>query len=151
MFENWTQRVSALSRDDQNRALWRINGDSVLAELLDAGATDAEVGRRLVRSMRRVTETIPVVTPPGEPMENGYFMWWDLVCDDLEEPHLIEVCLEVLSDLLSIPDIRVQWSALHGLGHLRHPRRAEVVSKFMARLGQGAYNEEEWQWMVEVS
>ena len=42
-----------------------------------------------------------------------------------------DVFLDVFDDVLHIPDPRAWHGALHGLGHLRHPRGAELIRRFL--------------------
>ena len=61
-------------------------------------------------------------------------MWWDLLRyfgDDPDEK-VKEVMLEALSEIINIESFHCQGSALHGLGHLEHPERAEIIDGFLA-------------------
>lgn len=149
LLADWGERASTLSGELQDRALWRIIGTPIgLDWILRREDVELQTRDRLIRAMRHITESIPLVTPPDAPMEAGYFMLWDCICDGLEVPPLIEACFEVLTDLLRHEDIRVQWSVLHGLGHLDHPRRPEVIATFMEGLDRSEWDEEDWNWML---
>jgi hypothetical protein len=87
-----------------------------------------------------------------EEMETCFYMWWDLLADafwwqprlyeagvkqseiaklDGELRALIDEMFETLARILEIPDSRTQDCALHGLGHLHHPRGRERVQAFI--------------------
>lgn len=72
-----------------------------------------------------------------EEMENCFYMWWDLLCDELHvsdtpvRVEMQEAMLETLVRILQLDDPRCQHYALHGLGHLRHPRSPEVIDGYV--------------------
>jgi hypothetical protein len=57
---------------------------------------------------------------------------------------------ETLSKILALPDARTQGYALHGLGHLHHPRVITVVPKFLDS-NRFRMSPEEISWIVKVS
>jgi hypothetical protein len=67
------------------------------------------------------------------PLDETCFMWWDFYrCfDDNPPPHVTEAILDALERTLQIPEKHCQESALHGLGHLEHPRKAEIITAFL--------------------
>jgi hypothetical protein len=69
------------------------------------------------------------------PLEETCLMWWDLlrpVSDD-EDPVIVEATLQALEEILKLPARHCQQSALHGLGHLNHPKRGEVIREFLRK------------------
>jgi hypothetical protein len=84
-------------------------------------------------------------------MENCFSMWWDFIASGFweylrwtqkidegdvaslnhEQRALLDSMFETLSKILALPDARTQGYALHGLGHLHHPRVITVVQKFL--------------------
>ena len=92
--------------------------------------------------------------------ENGFFMWWDVVGGELEllRKHVDEALaaklgdahLAVLQEILDSPDDYCHSCALHGLGHLDHPKRPEVVDRFIERLkAKGELDEWDLNWIQE--
>ena len=86
--------------------------------------------------------------PESDVEEDGFYMWWDIVCGGFCShhgyfdnvpfvPNSAESCtvhdklLETLRRILKIPSVRTQRCALHGLGHLHHPKGAEIVQKYI--------------------
>lgn len=148
ILESWPTRAAALTPDLQCRALWRVMGNPIaIGFVLNHLATDLSEGRRVIRSLGVVTESIPICIPKGELLPTGYFMLWDCVNDLLEKPELIEEAMAVLEPLLAHEDSRVQWAVLHGLGHLDHPRRAEVIAAWKAGEREEDYSAEDWDWI----
>ena len=88
--------------------------------------------------------------------EHGFFMWWDYMGDHFylggwdREGAIADTHLEVLSEILASNDDYCQVCALHGLGHLEHPRREEVVDGFIERLkANGELDEWDPDWIQE--
>jgi hypothetical protein len=70
-------------------------------------------------------------------------MWWDSLCYDWhcgnrirerggEDLELQDTYFETLAEVLRIDSDTCQTAALHGLGHLHHPRTKELVERFIA-------------------
>lgn len=132
----WPLVCRGRSQQVQNIGLWRIASEPLWLDLEFLGPT-AEIPLKLqielVRSAKQVTLGIPDLIRPDEPMETGYFMWWDLLQNFEHGPDVRDAFLEVLSDLVHHEDKHVQVAALHGLGHLEHPGRIAVVDDFIRR------------------
>ena len=64
-------------------------------------------------------------------MENGYFMLWHTLASGVDDTEISLLLLQTLSELIAHPDDRVQASAIHGLGHLRHPGRRAVIDWYL--------------------
>jgi len=131
---NWAQRAKPLRAKDQDAVLWRIGGNPLfIGWLLENGYWGLDIPERLelLQAAKQVTLSIPVLFGPDEPMETAYYMWWDLLISGVEHPQVAELELEILSDLSLHRDERVQLSALHGLGHLKHPDRPQAVNRFV--------------------
>jgi len=132
--------AKAMTAKDQNALLWRIGGEPMwIGWWLEAKSgfgndLGLEDQTALVQAAKHVTLAIPSLFAPEEQVENGYFMWWDLLLKrKAMRPELADTCLEILQDLCWHRDERVQGAALHGLGHLKHPGRPAVVDEFVRR------------------
>jgi hypothetical protein len=83
---------------------------------------------------------------PAPVMENAFDMWWDMLMGsfwsqrgfhrdygrlDSNDKAILDAVFETLDAILGSDDPRCQWYALHGLGHLHHPRVPERVTRFM--------------------
>jgi hypothetical protein len=67
------------------------------------------------------------------------YMWWDLLLhsgtedDPDNDPRLKEAMFQAMSKILEIPSLDCQISALHGLGHLKHPAKKAQIENYLAR------------------
>jgi hypothetical protein len=75
-------------------------------------------------------------------------MWWDMIlhtfwqmADDYKEDYsglsndgkqVAEAMYQTLLKILALNHPACQWSALHGLGHLYHPRVRETVQSYLS-------------------
>lgn len=63
------------------------------------------------------------------------YMWWDYLRNSEKndpDPKVKEAMLEALTQILNIDSADCQISALHGLGHLKHPEKPRLIEKFLA-------------------
>jgi hypothetical protein len=78
-----------------------------------------------------------------EPLETSVPMWWDSLCYEWhcgnrdrdrggEDLLMQDVIFETISDLLKSDSTTCQGAALHGLGHLHHPKTQELVDSYLA-------------------
>lgn len=150
LFEGWAPFVAHLPPEDQNKVVWRIIGFPIFVGFL-VESVDVSLDHRLalLRSMKQVTMAIPELHPANDPMENGYFMWWDSVAADLATFALRDEALKILEELAFHPDHRVRYAALHGLGHLSHPGRAEVIDRYIKWDYAAAQEPGFHQWLLE--
>lgn len=158
LFDNWHDRLGRYTLEEQNRVIWRIIGSpffigsTLIApsrDLLTEDPLPIQTRAELIRKAKSVTLSIPLFHKSNEPMETGFFMWWDMICENLVEKELVDAALETLSDLIEHEDERVQFAALHGLGHLDHPLRAATVHHWMDRNGISILPAEERRWYEE--
>lgn len=142
--KSWKMIAKSFSQDHQNLCLWRMIG---LPLFIGNVVPEVPVPMRIefIKAAKEVTLAIPLLTPDEEPMQNGYFMWWDCLAKIFVDKKLKSICLATLSDLLEHEDIRVSYAALHGLGHLQHPDRASVVDAYIRRV-PGAADD---PWVLE--
>jgi hypothetical protein len=87
-----------------------------------------------------------------EEMENCFEMWWDLLSHSLHaavppaEEQLCDAFLMTLTQILRLDDFRCQYYALHGLGHLQHPRCSEVIDDYV-REHRSDLEPEQLEWI----
>jgi hypothetical protein len=67
-----------------------------------------------------------------------------------DERVLFETLLETLQQILALPNAICQCSALHGLGHLHHPRVKEIVTAFAETHGQD-WTPEKKRWLQQCA
>ena len=94
---------------------------------------DADVGlrREFIFSMLPVFEKVFTVNP----LENACFMWWDYLRGFNKDKDLrvMEWMFDTISEILKIDSFDCQMSALHGLGHIEHPKKKSLIETFLRR------------------
>ncbi len=118
---NWDDLTNNQSAANANWLIWTVFGDPFFLQhrKLDHSQTE-----KLIAGCVRVTRSIPRLHEPDQPMENGFFMLWDLM--DINTQYAIDA----LAELLDHPDFRIQYAALHGLGH-RGDSRIPIIQKYI--------------------
>jgi hypothetical protein len=97
-------------------------------------AVRAECIRSMVDLFERLFAT--------EPLGTSVQMWWDSLCYDWhcgnrlrerggEDLELQDVFFETLAKVLAIDSEICHSAALHGFGHLHHPKTKELVDRFI--------------------
>lgn len=68
------------------------------------------------------------------PLKDACWMWWDMLrtFDDDPDPRIVEAMVRALAEVLQLPARHCQMSALHGLGHLRHREKEEIIRGFVS-------------------
>jgi hypothetical protein len=77
-----------------------------------------------------------------EPLDSSVQMWWDLLCYDWhcgnrnrnlggEDMKMQDVMFDTLAAILCLDSPTCQRAALHGLGHLHHPRTQELIQRYI--------------------
>ena len=60
----------------------------------------------------------------------AFYMWWDLA-DAAWFPDAA-ACLQILGEILAMPNVHCQKAALHGLNHMHpNPEAAAIVSRYL--------------------
>jgi len=75
------------------------------------------------------------------------YMWWDLLRNfgDNPDQRTSDAMLEALATILHLNNTDCQKSALHGLNHLKHSRKKDVIQSF---LDSHPNLDEEWKTFV---
>ena len=68
------------------------------------------------------------------PLEEACWMWWDMLrsFDDNPDQRIVEAMVRALAEVLQCPARHCRMSALHGLGHLRHPAKEDIIRDFVS-------------------
>ena len=146
-------RKYTLAQVDQG--VWGMWGENLrLYEFLFNSSVPLESRLRCIRSMFHVYSDYvsKLEREPDPDVESGFFMWWDLILHgfwdssrpvvpgtwrgdasklDSESRVLLDVMFETLTQILALPSRESQRSALHGLGHLYHPKVPDAVQRFI--------------------
>ncbi len=77
------------------------------------------------------------------PLENICFMWWDIIAygyymengkpEDEDGAKIQQAMFKTLRRILELDSEECQKSALHGLGHLKHPETKKTITDFLRR------------------
>lgn len=132
-------KVYSLAR--LNQGIWFIIGPCIdFGQYLRDTTVTLEARRSCVGAMHNVYADF-VSKSKVEEMETCFSMWWDLLLDgfylyemdskDDEAQEIENKILETLSSILQIEDMRTQYYALHGLGHLKHPNARALVAQYV--------------------
>lgn len=98
-----------------------------------------ELREELVRSMFELFSRFFAVNA----LENICFMWWDIIAygyymengkpEDEDGAKIQQAMFETLRRILELDSEDCQKSALHGLGHLKHPETEKTINDFLRR------------------
>ena len=138
-----------------DQAIWGIWGPPLsLHEFLFNAPMPVAARLDCIRSMYQVYSdyVARLEREPDPEIETGIYMWWDLVLHgfwdssrpvvpgtwrgdatklDPESMLVLDALFETLVRILAIPNRASQLSALHGLGHLYHPKVHDTVQRFI--------------------
>lgn len=148
---NFGQIASRYTLAQVDQGVWGMWGVNLsLHELLFAPPVPLTSRLDCIRSMYHVYSDYvsKLEREPDPEIETGFYMWWDLILHgfwdssrrtgcgdasklDAESRVLLDVLFETLTRILAIPNQTSQLSALHGLGHLHHPRTKELIERFI--------------------
>ena len=123
ILKNWDELVEGQSSQTAGWLVWKVFGYPFF---LQHEPLNDDQTRLLVEGCERITLSIPRLHEPEAPMENGFFMLWDLYAEGNQ------LAFDALSRLVNHPDHRVQFAALHGLGH-RGDARIPIIHKFIKK------------------
>ena len=56
--------------------------------------------------------------------------------------------METLLKILALDDVRCDFAALHGLGHLRHPEGVKMIEKYIIKHADNL-KPEDLEWLKE--
>jgi hypothetical protein len=131
------------SREKLEQAFWAIMGgllDCSVAEAIWNEEVDFWKRADCVRSMYFLYEKLFAV----DPLDTSSHMWWDSLAYDWhcgnrnrsrggEDLLMQDVIFETLERILALAYLSCQGAALHGLGHLHHPKTTELIDAYLNR------------------
>lgn len=134
---------SRFNKSELEQAFWAIQSDNLecsVARLIWETEIPFSIRENCVRSMFYLFERLFAL----DPLDTSVYMWWDSLCYDWncgnrsrdkggEDLLMQDVIFETLSKILELPTAHCQDAALHGLGHLHHPKTAELIASFLHR------------------
>ena len=135
------------SREHLDQGLWAVFGAAISCEqFLFDPAVDLGLRIDCIESMYLPFRDVVAKTALGK-RESFYWMWWDMILHTFwQDAHLFvfdypglsgerkqigEAMFQTLLKILALNHSACQWSALHGLGHLHHPRVPATVRRYL--------------------
>jgi hypothetical protein len=131
LFRNPGFLINEYTREQINQGFWFLLGATgQLSEYIWDKETDWRIREECVRAMADFFRRLFVENP----IQESCYMWWDLLLffTDNPDPKIEEAMLEALSEILVLDSEDCQISALHGLGHLGHEGKKNVIEKYLA-------------------
>ena len=133
--------VSRFTKQQLEEGFWAIMGHTVewsTANIIYDSNLPLSARKDCIESMALLFERLFA----NEPLDTSVHMWWDSLCYDWhcgnrkrerggEDLELQNVFFETLAKVLAIDSWICQGAALHGLGHLHHPRTKELIDRFV--------------------
>ena len=144
--------LQRFSKGQLEQGFWAIQGPNLDCSVYGLiFETDLPLAAReeCIRSMFHLFERLFST----EPLDTSVQMWWDSLCYDWhcgnrsrerggEDLQLQDVLFQTLARVLSVDSQICQRAALHGLGHLHHPRTQELIESY---IGEHPSLTKEWK------
>jgi hypothetical protein len=147
MCRNYSELAKVYSSEQLDQGLWAVFGAGIDCQryLFDAAV---QIGSRIecIESMYLPFRDV-VARSTGDIQESIYWMRWDMILHSFDPmPHeyeygyltlttdqeqMIDAIYHTLARILAINHRGCQWCALHGLGHLFHPLKRELVQRYL--------------------
>lgn len=159
MCRGLAELTNVYSHEQLDQGLWAVFGPEISCEqyLFDA-SVDQRARIACVESMYLPFRDVVAKSNLGK-RDSFYWMWWDMVfhtdyfnVGHVFETHssdakrILEAIHETLVRILAIDHPACHWSALHGLGHLPHPKVRETVQRYL-ELHRAELSEEDAGWV----
>lgn len=154
LFSSFGQIATKYSLMQVDQAVWGMLGANLrLYEFVFDASIPLPARLECIRSMYRIFADF-VAKSEASPREelSSFWMWWDLVLHgfwtherpvvpgthrgdpsrlDSDSHAMLDVLFETLARILDLPNTEAQRCALHGLGHLYHPKVRAVVQQYI--------------------
>jgi hypothetical protein len=158
MCRNFLEVSKIYSHEELDQGLWAVFGAAISCEqyLFDP-AVDLGLRIDCIESMYVPFRDVVAESIIGK-HDSFYWMWWDMILHTFwlkfdgyatlsaEGRQLHETIYQVLLKILALDHPSCQWSALHGLGHLRHPLVRETVQSYL-NAHRNELSDEDVQWI----
>ncbi len=133
--------LTRFTKPQLEKGFWAIQGpnlDCSVSRIIDDSDLPLSVREEYIRSMADLFKRLFAT----EPFDSSVQMWWDSLCYDWhcgnrnresggEDLELEDIFFQTLAEVLAIDSWICQGSALHGLGHLHHPKTKELIERFI--------------------
>lgn len=144
LFHRADELLAIFPKDKLEQGFWAVMSQNLECNayhLIHDEELDVNLKEKLVCSMYFLYENLFA----KDPLETSSNMWWDSLAFDFrdggprdpannnEDKRIQNAMFSTLIKILSIKSEACQGAALHGLGHLRHPKTAGVINDFIRR------------------
>jgi hypothetical protein len=130
------------SKPQLEQGFWAIQSDNLncsVSRLISDSDLPFEGREKCIEAMVDLFRNLFLT----EPLDTSVQMWWDSLCYDWhcgnrkrerggEDQRLQDVIFQTLASILAIDSVVCQGTALHGLGHLHHPKTENLIQSFIA-------------------
>ena len=162
MCRDYSELVKAFSPEQLNQGLRAVFGSGIDCQryLFDA-AVEVKLRIECVESMYLPFRDV-VGSSVGDIWETFYFMWWDMILHSFDpmpneykyghltltadQEQMIDAIYHTLARTLALNHRGCQLCALHGLGHLYHPSKEELVQRYLDE-HRGELSVQDMQWV----
>ena len=131
LFQEPVFLIDRYSDKQLRRGFWNLTNRWELTESLWKKDLPWQLRRACIRAMVPLFEKFFI----QKPLDNTCHMWWDFFRyfgDDPDERIVNEMYL-ALRKILFIESLDCQGAALHGLGHIEHPKKAALINRYLRR------------------
>jgi hypothetical protein len=147
MCRKFSELTKVYTPEQLDQGLWLIFGSGISCEqyLFDP-TVDLELRTECIQSMYFPFRDVVACSTIG-PRDSFYWMWWDMILhtfwqiyystnDNYQKlpadgKQMFDAMYQTLLKILALDHRACQESALHGLGHLRHPLGRETVQRYL--------------------
>lgn len=132
LFNNSQVLLGKFSYEQINQGLWFLLGaTNQLSDWIWDEKIEWEIREECIKAMFNVFTGLFTANP----IQDAYFMWWDLLRDFSDEPDqkVINTMFETLAQILNLESPNCQDSALHGLGHIEHTGKKLLIENFLRK------------------
>jgi hypothetical protein len=142
LLEGAGRHLAAFSHAEAAQMLWHLASDSGAMHALLAPTVPWEARERCIGAFVALYEQVflpgcsahlaHLDEPGADPLNATCYMWWDIYAFwgpmDADGARWNALFLDVMEATLAMPSDPCRESAIHGLGHIPHPReRAEAI------------------------
>ncbi len=147
LFTSGALLLSRFSDEQLDQGFWAVHGcnlDCSAANIIWEPGVPFRSRAAVVRSMQHLFASFLATRH----LDTAVDMWWDSLAYDWhcgnrarsnggEDKAMQDVMFETLCTILECDAPHIQYSALHGLGHLHHPHTKAVIEDWLRRCTPG--------------
>lgn len=166
MCRTFSELTKVYSHEQLDQGLWAVFGAGISCEQFLFDPT-VDLGLRIdcIESMYLPFRDVVAHSTLGK-RESFYWMWWDMILHTFwqiadgykydysglsdDSKRTVEAMYLTLLNVLALPHQGCQWSALHGLGHLRHPLGRLAVQSYL-NVHRNELSGKDAQWVEDCA